>query len=159
MNRTAMIEGITLLVISLFGIFEGFNLNINRNSYTLSSMLGPGTYILVLSFGLMITALADLFFDYRKGFKTGKVALTKKKEPPVRRVVVYMIGVFAIYAFLIDIIGYSVPTVIFLLLEFRLLGVKSWKINIVVTSVVFACFYLVFIKYCDMIFPQGIFFN
>ncbi|HSB80095.1 MAG TPA: tripartite tricarboxylate transporter TctB family protein, partial [Candidatus Methylomirabilis sp.] len=77
----------------------------------------------------------------------------------VSPIVVKMVGAFAVYATLIDLIGYSVPTLLFLLTEFRLLGVKSWKTNIALTALVSIFFYIVFIHYCEMIFPRGTLFE
>jgi hypothetical protein len=159
MKKTAIIEGITLLVLSLLGIVEGFRLNIVRDAHTSASMLGPGTYILVLGFGLMITAIINLFVKYREASGTGKAALDQRKEMPVKRVVVVLIGTFVLYSALIDIIGYVIPTIVFFLMAFRLLGVRSWITNIVLTSVVVAVFYGVFVHYCEMIFPHGILFD
>jgi putative tricarboxylic transport membrane protein len=159
MKKRAIIEGITLLVLSLLGVVEGFRLNIVRDAHTSASMLGPGTYILVLGFGLMITALVNLFLKYREASAAGKAALDERTEMPVDRVVIALIGTFALYAALIDIIGYVIPTIIFFLIAFRLLGVRSWITNIVLTSVVVAVFYGVFVHYCEMIFPHGILFE
>ena len=159
MKRKIIIEGITFSVIGLIAVIEGFRLSTGKDPQGIFSLMGPGTYTIVLGFGLIITAIASVFLNYRKVSGTGKAALSQEKESPSSKVVVYMIGVFAIYAFLIDIFGYLMPTILFLLLEFRLVGVKSWKTNIVVTSAVVAVFYLVFIQYCGMIFPRGIFLN
>ncbi len=159
MKKTAILEAIPLLVISLLGIAEGLRVNIERDSSTASSMLGPGTYILFLGFGLMIAAISNFLLNYRDISRTEKADLSQRREIPVSGVVVAMIGIFAMYAVLIDYIGYLVPTILFFLLAFRLLGVRSWKTNIVLTSFVVAGFYVVFIHYCEMIFPRGIFFD
>jgi len=159
MKKTAILEAIPLLVFSLLGIAEGLRLTITREAKTAPSMLGPGTYILVLGFGLLITVIFNFLSNYRDISRTKKADLSQRREMPVSRVVVAMIGIFAMYAILIDIIGYVIPTVLFFLLAFRILGVRSWKTNIVLTSVVVAGLYVVFIRYCEMIFPRGIFFN
>jgi len=159
MNRTTIIEGIILFVIGLLGIREGFQLNAVKDIRTLSSLMGPGTYILVISFGLMITGAAHVFFNDRKITRQEKAALNKTKAFPVSRKLIGMIGVFAGYAYLINIFGYIIPTIFFFLLEFRLAGVKSWRINFLLTAGLVASFQIVFIKYCEMIFPRGIFWN
>lgn len=153
-----LIEGILLFVISLFGTVEGFRLNISSHQ-TLTSMMGPGTYILVLSLGIMITSIAHFFVNYKKDTSLEKVPLKKEMGIPKSRIVVYMVGAFAIYLLLISLFGYLVPTIIFFLVEFRLAGVKSWVKNIVLTLILTATFYFVFLQYCQMIFPRGIFFK
>ncbi len=155
MKRTIVIEGCVLLAFSLCGLVGGFALYINRDARTQSSVMAPGTYVLVLSVALILTALVYVYLSARKASRTDSVMSGKTQAPWVSRIVINVIGVFAVYAYLIQLIGYTVPTILFLLVEFRLLGVKSWKGNIVLTAVVAATFYLVFIKYCEMIFPHG----
>jgi len=159
MKRTTILEGIVLLMISFLGIREGFQLNAVKDIRTLSSVMGPGTLILVLSFGLMITGIAHVFFHYRKMIPVEKATVAKNVALPVSKKLIGMIGVFAAYAYLIDIFGYILPTTFFFLLEFRLAGVKSWKTNLILTAGLVAGFHIVFIKYCEMIFPRGIFWN
>jgi hypothetical protein len=155
MKRTILIEGLTLFVISIFGLFGGSTLYINRDARTQSSLMAPGISILVLSSALILTALVYVYLSFRKASRTANADLRKPQAPWVSTIVAIMVSVFAVYAYLIQLIGYMVPTILFLLVEFRLLGVKSWKTNIVLTAVVAAMFYIVFIKYCEMIFPHG----
>ncbi len=159
MKRTTTIEGIILLLISLLGIREGFHLNAVKDIRTLSSLLGPGTYILLISFGLLVTAAAHVIFNATKVHPLNKASLIGKNDLPASKKLIGMIGVFAGYAYCIDIFGYILPTIFFFLLEFRLAGVKSWRINILLTAGLVASFQIVFIKYCEMIFPRGIFWN
>ena len=159
MKKTVVLEAILLLVFSFLGIAEGLRLNLTREAKTAPSMLGPGTYILVLGFGLLITVIFNFLLHYRDISRTKKTDLSPRREIPVSGVVVAMIGIFAMYAILIDIVGYLIPTILFFWLAFRILGVRSWKTNIVLTSVVAASLYVVFIHYCEMIFPRGIFFD
>jgi hypothetical protein len=77
----------------------------------------------------------------------------------VNPIVVKMIGAFAAYAYLIDLIGYSAPTALFLLTAFRLLDVRSWKTNFALTALVTILYYVVFIHYCEMAFPRGTLFE
>jgi hypothetical protein len=159
MKRTILIEGLTLFVISIFGLLGGFALYINRDARTQSSLMAPGMFILALSCALILTALVYVYLSLRKASRTATVDIPKTQEPWAGTIVVKMVIVFAAYAYLIQLIGYTVPTILFLLAEFRLLGVKSWKTNIVLTAVVTAMFYIVFITYCEMIFPRGTLFD
>jgi hypothetical protein len=82
-------------------------------------MLGPGTYILVLGFGLLITAIFDFLLNYRDISRTKKADLSPRGEIPVSGVVVALIGIFAMYAVLIDIVGYLIPTISYVELNIR----------------------------------------
>jgi hypothetical protein len=153
MKRATIVEGAILLVISLTGIIQGLQLNAIKDPQRLALLMGPGTYILVLSSILLITAVAHVLLDYRKG----AAASAKTSEVHASKKLILMIVVFALYAFLIDIFGYIIPTILFFLLEFRLAGVTSWKVNTILTAGLVVSFYFIFIKYCEMIFPYGIF--
>lgn len=159
MKKTVFLEPILVLVFSFLGIAEGLRLNMTREARTAPSLLGPGTYILVLGIGLLIAAIFDFLLNYRDISGTKKADLSPRREVPVSGVVVATIGIFAMYAVLIDIVGYLIPTILFLGLAFRILGVRSWKTNIVLTSAVAAGLYVIFIHYCEMIFPRGILFD
>lgn len=154
MKRATIVEGAILLVVSLTGIVQGFQLNAIKDPQRLALLMGPGTYILVLSFILLITAIVHVLMDYRKGVD---IVSTPKTEIHASPKLILMIAVFALYAFLIDIVGYVIPTVLFFLLEFRLSGVTSWKVNTLLTACLVVSFYYIFIKYCEMVFPHGVF--
>jgi putative tricarboxylic transport membrane protein len=156
MARTVLIEGLLLLVIGLVSMVEGLRLIIYKNPEILYDVLGPGFYVLGISILLMVTGIVYLFINYRKVPSMGKALETNKK---MRIRMMNMIVVFAIYIFLIDIIGYLVATIIFFLLEFRLVGFKSWVHNVILTLIVTIVYYIVFIHYCSLTFPRGIFFR
>jgi hypothetical protein len=153
MKRGTIVESAVLLVISLAGIIQGIQLNAVKDPQRLALLMGPGTYILVLSIVLLITAVAHVLLDYRKGAAVS----TKTSAMHVSKKLILMVVVFAVYAFLIDIVGYIIPTILFFLLEFRLAGVTSWKVNTILTTGLVVSFYFIFIKYCEMVFPHGIF--
>ena len=156
MKRTALIEGCVLFLIGVCGLYGGLTSYVNRDARTQSSAMAPGMYVLFISVAVMLTALVYVFLTYKKvPRRTTSVNLDKAQAPWMSTNVICVVSAFAIYAYLIQWIGYVVPTIIFLLVEFRLLGVKSWKRNIVLTAIVVAIFYVVFIKYCEMVFPRG----
>jgi hypothetical protein len=155
MNRTLISEGVALFIFSIGGIIGGLSLYLNRDARTQSSLLAPGLYVLALSGLLLLTALVYVYLSSRKASRTATVAVPQTQGPWVSSIVVKMVGAFALYAYLIDLIGYMVPTLLFLFTGFRLLGVKSWKANLVLTALVAAVFHIVFIKYCEMQFPHG----
>jgi hypothetical protein len=159
MKRTTVIEGCTLFVISIFGFLGGLALYINRDARTQSSVMAPGTYVLVLSVVLMVTALVYVSLSFRKASRTAGAELRETRAPWVSPIVIKVASVFAVYAYLIQLLGYALPTLLFLFVEFKLLGVTSWKHNILLTAVVAALFYIVFIKYCEMTFPHGTLFE
>jgi hypothetical protein len=61
------------------------------------------------------------------------------------------------YVALLDVVGYVLSTCAFLLLEFRLVGVKAWGTNVLLSVGLAASYYIVFVKYFGVAFPKGVF--
>ncbi len=154
MTRTPLTEAIPLFLIGAAGMVGGLSQYLNRDPRTQSSVMAPGIYILVLSTLLLLTALIYTYLRCQR-FRREARDVPQRQTAWASPLVMKIIGAFAVYAFLIDKIGYAVPTLLFLLTEFRLLGVRSWKTNVTLTALVTAVFYVVFIRYCEMVFPRG----
>lgn len=154
MGRTVLIEGILLLGIGLVGITEGVSLITHMDPLVVHDIVGPGSYILFLSIALAVMGMIHLAIHLGKDLKMKKVSVSKEMR-------IRMVGTvlaLAIYIFLLKMVGYFLASFIFFLLEFRIVGIKSWPFNAILTSILTVFFYIVFVKYCSMIFPQGIFF-
>ncbi|MFB3816769.1 MAG: tripartite tricarboxylate transporter TctB family protein [Candidatus Methylomirabilales bacterium] len=155
MKRPLVMEALSLLVLGAAAMYGGVGLYLNRDIRTQSSVLAPGVYILVLAGLLLGTALLYVWLSSGRRVPAGTTASTATSGSWMSPIVVKMIGAFAIYAYLIELVGYLAPTLLFLFVEFRLLGVKSWKTNAILTALVTALFYVIFIYYCEMVFPRG----
>jgi len=154
LKRTVLIEGIFLLVVSFVGVGESIRLISDIDPHTVYDALGPGYYILFLSLALTAAGTAHLIVHYGKGVAAEKVVVDKA----MRMKMIYMVLAMALYLLLIDIIGYLIATPLFFLMEFRLAGITSWRRNIILTAIVSALYYFVFVEYCSMVFPRGIFY-
>jgi hypothetical protein len=154
------IEGITVLATGFIAVAEGLRLVKKIDPDAVTDVLGPGYYILFLGLILIIIGVIYLSVNYKNIFYKKKESLYRRiKEKKGISTVFYMTLVLVFYLTSIHIAGYLVPTLIFFLLEFRLAGVKSWKRNIILTLVITVVFYLIFIRYCRIVFPQGLFFR
>ena len=149
MRRTVLIEGILVLVISLGSMVEGLRLIAQRDPRTAFDVMGPGSYILFLSITLMAAGVVYFTVNYKKNLRMEKVAVNKE----MRIRVISMIVVLVIYILLIGIVGYLVASIVFLLMEFRIAGVKSWSITIILSLVLSATFYMVFVQFANILFP------
>ena len=154
LKKTVLIEGIFLLVVSFVGVGESIHLISDIDPHTVYDALGPGYYILFLSLALTAAGAAHLIVHYGKGVAVEKVAVDKV----MRMKTIYMVLTMALYILLIDIVGYLISTPLFFLMEFRLAGINSWRRNIILTVIVSAVYYFVFVEYCAMVFPRGIFY-
>jgi hypothetical protein len=155
MRRAAIIEGIVLIVLGLIGAVEAIRLIIDKASQTVQDVLGAGPYVLVVSIPLIVVGLLHVFSHRR--IPRGEGEATVNREMRMR--ILLMTGTCALYILLISVVGYLLATFLFFLLEFKVVGVKSWRTNLIVTASMGAAYYIVFIKLCDLIFPRGIIFQ
>ena len=100
----------------------------------------------------MGTGLIHLIFNGRKEHHLKK----KDRNRETRMKMFGMLAALVLFTILIYILGFLAASAIFFLLEFRIVGIKSWTTNVVLTSIITALYYVVFVHYCNMIFPQGI---
>ena len=156
MKIRVLIEGLLLLVIGLICFVEGVRLvnNIDRNA--VKDVLGPGYYILSISILLIIIAIVYILMN-RKLLSESVALQRESAKQASNKIVIRVTLVFLAYILLIYIIGYFFATLIFFFLEFRLTGVKSLKTNVAVSAIVSIVFYIVFIQYCNLVFPHGVF--
>ncbi len=153
MKRTVIIEGVVLIALGLLSVAEAIRLFIDKASEIIQDELGAGSYVLLIGIPLIIVGMVHLF-SYRSMPRLEKVTVDKSLR--VRMMSIF--GVCAIYTFLIGIIGYLSATLLFFFLHFYVVGIKSWRTNIIITLSISLGYYIVFVKYCDMVFPRGIFF-
>ncbi len=153
-SRRIWIEGSLLLVISVVSLFESLRLIIYKNPRIQFDPIGPGYYILLVSLGFLVTSLIYIRHHLKE-------AQPKAKEHTSREMRIRLFGSFATYAIyliLVDVTGYSAATFVFFILMFRIVGIRSWPSNVVLSAVLTFAYYIVFVKYCSMAFPTGILF-
>lgn len=134
-------------------MIEGLRLSGDRTD--LYQMMGPGAYISVLSLALMLTGAIHLIVNLRRSVGVERVPVSGIERTRMVGIVVLLCA----NIFLIELAGYTVALVIFFLAVFRILEVKSWRTNIILSLSLAAVYYVVFVKFCDVIFPPGILFS
>ena len=155
-NRRALIEAMLVVVFGLVAMVEGLRLIIYKDPYVLYDPIGPGFYVLALSVGLLIVGVVHLGVNYRKGSIVGHATAASRE---MKTQLFISITALAIYIFLINFVGYLAATVVFFLLQLRVSGVKSWRSTILLSLVLTAIFYVIFVHLCELVFPRGIFFD
>jgi hypothetical protein len=154
-RKAVYMEGILLLIISITAVIEGLRLVIYRDPYTLYDPLGPGWYFLAVGVCLLIVASAYVITHYKN-------PPPAEMEPVEKRMKIKLMSTMAacaIYMVLITIVGYLPATVIFFVMEFRIEGIKSWVRVAILSLVISGLYWVVFVKYCSMIFPVGMIFR
>jgi hypothetical protein len=154
MGKTVTIEGILLIILGAVGVAEAVRLIIQKASLTVQDILGPGPYVLVVSIPLIVIGIVHLI-SHRLTPSIEKVTVNKEMQ---RRMMI-MIGACAFYTFLMSYIGYLLATLFFFFIQFKAVGIKSWRTNILLTLSLTTAYYIVFVKYCNMVFPRGILSN
>ena len=152
---SVLIEGILLLMLSLVAMGEGLRLVIDKDPYTLYDPLGPGLYAIAIGFGLMVVGVVYLIGNYRTPPTMEVVPVDKKMKMRLMSTVAACV----IYIALISIVGYLLATIIFFFLEFRIERIRSWTWVVILSLVLSGLYYLVFVQYCNMVFPRGILFR
>lgn len=155
MKKVVFIEGLLLMVVSLVGMGEGFRLVLYKDPYTLYDPLGPGFYLIAISLGLMALGIVHLFSHPASPLPMEGSSGDKKMRIKVALTVLSCV----IYLFLIRIFGYPLATLFFFILEFKIHGIRSWPIIVLLSLIFSAFYYLIFVQYCHMVFPRGILFQ
>jgi hypothetical protein len=154
MNRKVLVEGIIFLGLSSLSVIEGLRMIYQQDSLKVLEMFGPDAYILSLGIILLVLGVIHIAVHYREAGPAKEV----KTDVEMRWKAVKLITAVLIYAALIHAAGYALATPIFFSAAFRIVGVKSWPLNLILSLVLSAVFYMVFVVYCNMTFPRGIFF-
>ena len=153
MKRRVLIEGFILLAIGMGSVAEALRLIVYKVPGVLYDALGPGFYLLIIGTCLLITGASHLLHNYHE-YNTEKVVTADEK---MRTRMIATVLICGIYAILIDYVGYLLATVFFFVAEFRLFGVKSLLANIALSLLLTATNYILFVKLCGLIFPEGVF--
>ncbi len=148
-KKTVVIESMLFVVIGAVGMVEG--LRLSKQHVDLYRMLGPGVYIFVLSLSLVILGAVHLIVNSRRSLGVESVPASSTER-------MRMIGIVVLLCaniFLIELVGYLLASIVFFFALFRILDVKSWRINIVLSLSLAAVYYAIFVRYFSVIFPEG----
>jgi hypothetical protein len=152
-GKQLFVEGILILFISLISILEGIRLVFYKDPNIFYDPVGPGLYILLLAIFLVVVSAVQFIISYNKAPDTRKDVVVSKET---RMRLISTVINCAIYIFLISKFGYLVASLIFFFFQFKIQGVRSWLFNLILTFAITTTCYIVFVKYCSLIFPRGI---
>jgi hypothetical protein len=153
MRTSVLIEGSLVLAVGLVGSIEGLRLVMNKDPHLLYDMLGPGYFVLVFSLALMAMGVIYIAVHCTNSPRREIVVISREMRLKMINIAI----VCAFYVFLISIVGYPLATFAFFLLQFRVVGIKSLKSNILLSFIVSGAYYIIFVQCFGMFFPRGIF--
>lgn len=158
MRVTLLIEVIVPIGIGLVSIIEGIRLTTVEKIQP--DPLGPEFYNLGIGSLLIILGLMYFISQLRKvpkrGRKEGEKDLAGKEYKGYKIMMISMIGAMVIYILLINLLGYLFSSVVFFFLLNRVAGFRSWFNNLTATIIMTISYYIIFVKWMGMVFPQGV---
>jgi len=150
MNRDEIVVGI---VIFLFGAVTAvLSLRMPIGTFRIA---GTGMFPLFLGILLMILSVAFIL----KIFFQGKAAEVKKEpspessESPLQMIL--FLGTMALATLFFNKLGYPLVSFLLMLSLLRILGIKRWGLNILISVVTAVGSYLLFVKWLDIPMPKG----
>lgn len=153
MGRRELIEGILLLAAASASIAEGLRVASQPKDVHIQDAIGPGLYLFFLGLLLLAVSVAHIVVNYKKTAIGEKIEADRK----MRIKMLLMTATLGVYILIIDILGYLAASFLFFLLEFRIVEIKSWAKNITSSIALAAIYYVVFVRFCDMVFPTPVF--
>jgi hypothetical protein len=149
--RTPWIEGAILMVFGCASVIEATYLMAQREPGAVPESVGPGTYVMGLGVALIITSVVYVGTHWweRADGKDGWWY-----PAGINSNVIGFFGITAAYVVLIGLVGYLISSLIFFACAFRMAGVLRWRTIGIVTCGMSLAYYVLFVKYCGLIFPK-----
>ena len=150
MNRDEVVPGI---VIFLFGaITTVLSLKMPLGTFR---MAGTGMFPLILGILLMVLSgafiLKNLFQGNEKQVK--KEASVESSESPFQ--LILFLGAMVLATLFFNQLGYPLTSFLLMVALLRILGIKRWGQNILISVVTAAGSYFLFVKWLDIPMPKG----
>jgi putative tricarboxylic transport membrane protein len=150
MNRDEIVVGIVIFIFG--GITALLSLRMPIGTFRMG---GPGLFPLCLGIILMILSGAfvfKIFFQGQKG-QVKKEASIESSESPIQ--LILFLGTMVLATLFFNQLGY--PLISFLLMVglLRILGIKRWGLNILISVVTAVGSYFLFVKWLDIPMPKG----
>ena len=150
MNRDEIVVGI---VIFLFGaITTLLSLKMPIGTFR---MAGTGLFPFYLGIILMILSgvfILRNFFQSRKG-QPKKEASIESSESPIQ--LILFLGAMVLATLFFNPLGYPLVSFLLMVALLRILGIKRWGLNILISVVTAVGSYLLFVKWLDIPMPKG----
>ena len=150
MNRDEMVVGIVIFIFG--GISALLSLRMPIGTFRLG---GPGLFPLCLGIILMILSgafILKIFFQGQKG-QVKKEASIESSESPIQ--LILFLGTMALAILFLNRLGYPLTSFLLLVALLRILGVKRWGLNILISVVTAVGSYFLFVKWLNIPMPKG----
>ena len=150
LKRTVLIEALILWGIGIVSMIEALRLILYKDPNVLYDVFGPGSFVLLVSIALITIGVCHFFVGHKKSSDGKTIVADRETIIPVVSTILAVSG----YIFLIGIVGYAVASFLFFAVQLRIFGVRYWKTNIGLATVLATVYYFVFVEFCSMYFPR-----
>ena len=150
LNRDEVLPGIVILLFGAVATFLSLRMPVGT-----FRMAGTGMFPLCL--GILLMILSGIFilriFFRGKGEQVKKEASIESSESPIQ--LILFLGAMTLATLFFNRLGY--PLVSFLLMVglLRILGMKRWGLNILISVVTAVGSYFLFVRWLDIPMPKG----
>jgi putative tricarboxylic transport membrane protein len=145
--RRRLIELVVLAGISLLGGIHGVLLIAYPDPVALYDEIGPGRFLVAVSGLLLVVAM---LYVVRMRARADSLASQPEAARAVR-----VVAVLALYAVLLDLVGFLLATFGFLLALFACLRCSSWRRSLLTALAYSLVLYLLFVHALEMELPRG----
>ena len=118
-------------------------------------MAGTGMFPLFL--GILLMILSGIFvlkiFIQGKGKQVRKEASIESSESPMQ--LVLFLGAMVLATLFFNRLGYPLTSFLLMVALLRILGIKRWGVNILISVITAAGSYLLFVKWLEIPMPKG----
>jgi len=150
MQRDELIVGIVIFIFG--GITAVLSLKMPIGTFRIA---GTGMFPLFLGILLMILSgafILKIFFQGKEG-QAKKEASIESSESPIQ--LILFLGTMALATLFFNQLGYPLISFLLMVALLRVLGIKRWGLNILISVVTAVGSYLLFVKWLDIPMPKG----
>ena len=148
-----MIDQSVTIVIFLFGAVT----TLLSLRMTVGVFRMPGTGMFPLFLGILLMILSGIFvlriFLQTKEEKVKKEPSVESSESPLQ--LILFLGAMALATLFFNQLGYPLISLLLMVVLLRILGIKRWGLNILISVVTAVGSYILFVKWLDIPMPKG----
>lgn len=147
MDRKDFFSSLFFILLSLYVIWESINLGFGSFAKP-----GPGffSFLLGLSLGIFTLSVFPAILLLKKGISQK----TEKENIPWKPLLFTFSSLIG-FTFLLNTVGFTLDTFLFLLLLLRTVGKKSWSVSVLTSFSITFCTYLLFGWFLQTQLPVG----
>ena len=152
-SRNRVIVG--SLIWMTFGIIYMFEAI--KQGLFLKGVPGPGFLPFLCSVALAVCAAVVIAIDIYRRLHVTKQAKSQEvfDKPAVIRILVAFATLFG-FSFMLDYIGFTIGTFVFILATLRIMEPKSWRFTVLVSLAVTIVTYVVFVLLLEVSLPKSL---